>query len=163
MPIVNLSMVTFTAAETKKVDDAIADQKTVINPKSTNLSDEEKRLYGSINEQNKLVVQKILGYAESNPNVMPAHVDKAEMLRDYESRNTLEKWEDALKLLLNNVQNTKILLDYDVFQASLSIYRNVRYQAGENVTGMNAIYNDLKQFFPGGRPPTETPAAPPVV
>jgi hypothetical protein len=90
-------------------------------------------------------------------------IDKAELIRDYESRNLLEKWEDALKLLLNNVQNAKILLDYDVFQASLSIYRNVRYKAGEDVTGMNAIYEDLRQFFPGGRPPAETPAPTPLV
>jgi hypothetical protein len=73
MPIVNLSSVTFTAAEAKKVDDALADQKAVINPKSTNLSNEEKTLYGSINEQNKLVVQKILSYADSSPDVLPAH------------------------------------------------------------------------------------------
>jgi len=160
MPIVNLSSVTFTAAESKKMDDAIADQRAVINPKSTNLTEEEKQLYGSINEKNKLVVQKILQYLDSNPEVLPTHGSKAEMLQDYESRNSLEKWEDALKLLLNNIQNAKILLDYDVFQGCLSVYRNVRYLAGEDVPGMNAIYNDLKQFFPGGRPADETTPTP---
>ena len=118
--------------------------------KSTNLTEKEKQLYGSINEQNKLVVQKILQYSVSNPEIVPTHVDMPELNSDYAGRNTLELWEDALTLMLSNIQNAKILLDYDVFQACLSVYRNVRYQAGEDVPGMTTIYNDLKQFFPGG-------------
>lgn len=157
MPIVNLSSVTFTDAEKTKMDAAIADQKAVMAGKSTNLTEKEKQLYGSINEQNKLVVQKVLQYSKSNPEIIPSHVDMPELNRDYDSRNTLELWEDALKLMLNNVQNAKILLDYDVFQACLSVYRNVRYQAGEDVPGMAAIYNDLKQFFPGGGNNNTTP------
>jgi hypothetical protein len=161
MPITNLSTVTFTAAEVKKINDAIADIKSVIVGKTTNLTDEEKQLYGSINESNKLVVQKVLQYAASNPEVIPAHVDKAELLRDYESRNLLEDWKVQLELALSNLTNTKILLDYDVFQSCLSVYRNARYLANEDMPGMNTIYNDLKQFFPGGRPSnTDTPTQP---
>lgn len=156
MPIVNLSSVTFTAAEKTKMDAAIADQKTVMAGKSTNLTEKERQLYGSINEQNKLVVQKVLQYCLSNPEVLPNHIDKPELDRDYAGRNTLEIWEDEQKLLLSNIQNAKILLDYDVFQSCLTIYRNVKYMAGENVPGMTAIYNDLKQFFPGGN---NTPAS----
>lgn len=150
MPIVNLSSVTFTDAEKAKMDAAIADQKTVMNGKSTNLSEKERKLYGSINEENKLVVQKIFQYLVSNPEILPSHVDKAELESDYSSRNNLEVWEDTTKITLTNIENTKILLDYDVFQACMSIYRNVRYLAKEDVPGMAAIYNDLKQFFPGG-------------
>ena len=49
MPIVNLSSVTFTAAEKTKMDAAIAGQKQVMDSKSTNLTSKEKQLYGSIN------------------------------------------------------------------------------------------------------------------
>jgi hypothetical protein len=157
MPIVNLSTVTFSTAEKNKMNAAIADQKEVMKGKSNNLSGEEKQLYGSINEQNKLVVQKILQYLNSTPEVLPQHVDKPELERDFESRTVLEAWEDDLKLQLSNVQNAKILLDYDVFQSCLSVYRNIRYLAGENVEGMATIYSDLKQFFPGGN---NTPATP---
>lgn len=150
MPITNLSSVTFTAAEKNKIVAALADIKSVIASKTTNLTDEEKQLYGSINEANKLLVQKVLQYMETNPEIVPTHVDKPELLRDYESRNSLENWKAEMELGLNNISNTKILLDYDVFQSCLSIYRNVRYMATEDVAGMNAIYNDLKQFFPGG-------------
>lgn len=152
MPIVNLSSVTFTDAEKSKVSKALQDIKEVLVAKTTNLTDAERTLYGSVNEQNKLLLQKVNQYAVSNPEIVPKHIDKAELDRDYESRDLLEIWEDALKLQLSNVQNTKILLDFDVYQSVLSIYRNVKYLAGEDVPGMNAIYNDLKQFFPGGRP-----------
>ncbi len=152
MPIVNLSSVTFTDAEKSKVSKALQDLKEVLVAKTTNLTDAERTLYGSVNEQNKLLLQKVNQYAVSNPEIVPTHIDKAELDRDYESRDILEIWEDALKLQLSNVQNTKILLDFDVYQSVLSIYRNVKYLAGEDVPGMNAIYNDLKQFFPGGRP-----------
>jgi hypothetical protein len=88
MPVVNLSSVTFTEAEKTKMDAAIADQKSVLAGKSTNLTEKERQLYGSINEQNKLVVQKILQYSTSNPEIVPTHVDKPELNRDYGSRNT---------------------------------------------------------------------------
>lgn len=158
MPITNLSSVTYTDTEITVMNSAITAQQGVIDPKSTNLGNKEKQLYGSIAEENKLMVQKILDYVDSVPAVLPEHVDKDELIRDYTSRNQLEKWENAVAMLQNNIQNTKILLDYDVYQACLSIYRNVRYKAGEDVAGMAAIYDDLKQFFPGGRPadaPTE--------
>jgi hypothetical protein len=161
MPITNLSTVTFTAAEAKKINDALADIKSVIAGKTTNLTDEEKQLYGSINEANKLVVQKVLQFATSNPEIVPTHVDKAELLRDYESRNLLDGWKADTELALSNIANTKILLDYDVFQSCLSVYRNVRYLANEDVAGMNTIYNDLKQFFPGGNnKPADAPTPP---
>ncbi|MFY7652554.1 MAG: hypothetical protein ACOVQE_07605 [Chitinophagaceae bacterium] len=147
-----MSSVTFTDAEKSKVSKALQDLKEVLVAKTTNLTDAERTLYGSVNEQNKLLLQKVNQYAVSNPEIVPTHIDKAELDRDYESRDILEIWEDALKLQLSNVQNTKILLDFDVYQSVLSIYRNVKYLAGEDVPGMNAIYNDLKQFFPGGRP-----------
>lgn len=150
MPITNLSSVTFTPAEVKKVQDAIADIKSVIVSKATNLNEKERQLYGSINEANKLVVQKIFQYVASNPEIVPSLVDKAEFQRDYQSRNTLESWISELTVTLSNLSNTKILLDYDVFQTVLTIYRNTRYLANENVAGMNTIYTDLKQFFPGG-------------
>jgi hypothetical protein len=161
MPIVNLSSVTFTVAEKTKMDAAIAEQKTVMAGKSTNLTPKEKQLYGSINEENKLMVQKVLQYTVTNPEVLPEHVDKPELDRDYSGRNALDVWEDQLTLMLSNVQNAKILLDYDVFQTCLSIYRNVRYKAGEDVPGMSAIYNDLKQFFPGGGNTTAETTTPP--
>jgi hypothetical protein len=147
LPTINLSSVIFTDAEKAKMDAAIAYQKAVMAGKSTNLTEKEKQVYRSINEQNKLVVQKVFKYRVSKPKIIPWSADMPELNRDYASRNTLELWEDGLKLMLSNVQNAKILLDYDVFQPCLSVYRNVRYQAGEDVPSMAAINNDLKEFF----------------
>ena len=155
MPIVNLSSVTFTDPEIANVNVAITKLKEVIDPKATNLSTKEKQQYGSIAEQNKLLVQKVMAYAESNPEIVPTHTDVAELNRDNASRNQLEKWETTLRLLLSNIENTKTLLDFDVYQSCLTIYRNVRYMAGEDIAGMSTIYADLQQFFPGGRPNVE--------
>ena len=159
MPIVNLSSVTFTDPEVANVNVAIAKLKEIIAPKATNLTTKERQQYGSIAEQNKLLVQKIMAYAESNAEIVPAHTDFAELNRDNTARNQLEKWETALHLLLNNIENTKTLLDFDVYQSCLTIYRNVRYMAGEDIAGMSAIYADLQQFFPGGRPTADATTA----
>jgi len=151
MPISNLSSVSFTDPEVTSMNESLALQTSIINPKSTNLKPAEKTLYGSIAEQNKLVVQKVMGYMDTNLEIVPRHVDIDEFKRDSTARNQLDVWERQLLLLLNNIQNTKILLDYDVYQTTLTIYRNIRYLAKEAVPGMNAIYNDLQQFFPGSK------------
>lgn len=57
MPFTNLDNRHFSAAEKTAINTAITSIETAVATKLTNLSGEERQKYGSINEQNKLIVK----------------------------------------------------------------------------------------------------------
>ena len=75
MPFENLSTVHYTTAQKTATTDAIAVLEATLAPNFKNLTAEERKKYGSINEQNKLIVNKALAYRTNQPNLSSADVD----------------------------------------------------------------------------------------
>ncbi len=86
----NLISVTFTSEEFQQLDEAIRKIEQIIAGKMSNLSQEERKQFGRIAEQNKLFVNKAKSYMEEYPQHVPPFVDKAEFDRDYEARKLIE-------------------------------------------------------------------------
>jgi hypothetical protein len=118
---------------------------------SPELSSEDRVSYGSVNETNKLLVNKSKSYMEQNPDLVPSFVNMEEFNNDFKARTDLEEMIQKLDLIKRKLSDTKILLDYDNYQDTLAFYRAVRYFAGEQQQGAIPIYEDLKQFFPHGK------------
>lgn len=152
MAIDNLISVEFTAEELKTIDDAVASIAGVLAGKSKNLTPEQRQQYGRISEQNKLVVNKARDYMGQYPQFVPPFLDKLEFEKDYQARQVVESRLLALEGIVEQLADTKILLDYDNYFSALVFYRNIRYLSGENVPGTTSIYDGMKQFFTGGRP-----------
>ncbi len=148
----NLSQVVFTEQELAKMDNALQALEEVLSQKATRLNAEERQQYGSIAEQNKLFVNKAKELMERYPQYVPPFVDKAEFDRDYLSRTQLEGRFTQLKRLTELFSDTKVLLDHDNYTNALSFYRNIKYLNSEKVAGIETLYQELKQFFAGGRP-----------
>jgi hypothetical protein len=114
-----------------------------------NLTAAQRQKYGSINEQNKLFVNKVYDYYKNQPDLRNQDVDWMEFEKDYKSRQALEgmiaQVEDILRILIN----AKILHDYDNYQAALQDYSYTVYKAGAGLSsaGFETKMNDLKQFF----------------
>ena len=141
------------AAEVEKMRKAIDDFRATLMPKAENLTPEERQQYGSIHEKNKLFVEKILSYATSHPNLKSPHVDYSEMNKDWADRTHLEELARALKSLLEIVDDTRILHDYDLYQNALVDYRYTKYMKEvEQTPEYDTKYQDLRQVVPGGRP-----------
>jgi hypothetical protein len=70
MPLNDLIQSHFTADEVAQVDALIQQIKDIILPKSKNLTAEENVKYGSINEKNKLLVNKVLDYRNAQPDLV---------------------------------------------------------------------------------------------
>lgn len=147
MPINNLNNFHLTEAKKNAIQAAISTLEAELNELNVTLTAQERQLYGSVNEQNKLFINKTWDFHQTSPELSDKDMDWDEFEKDMSSRNFYEgalNKLDALSLLL---RNSKILHDYDNFQAALDDYSYTIYKAGGNKPGFETKRTELKQFF----------------
>jgi hypothetical protein len=144
----NLIETQLTSAERTQIDSLIAQLEAALEGKLTALTEDERSRYGSINEQNKLLVNKVREYRQNNPAMSSPDVDWDEFETDYQSRVFLESRSDRLKSLVYQMQSTKILHDNDNYQDALNDYAYAQYKKGANEAGYAEKVAEIKQFFP---------------
>lgn len=148
MPFYNVVQQHILPEELKAIDDSIIALEKVLESKRPNLSPEERQRYGRINEANKLFVNKVYDYHNSQPALCSPDVDWAEFKADYEDRVALETRLNRLRSLVEIMENSKILHDFDNFQNALMDYSFTQYKKDTEAGGFVTKYNELKQFFP---------------
>jgi hypothetical protein len=147
MPITNLNNNHLTAAQITAAKTALTSLETALAAVNINLSAEDRQRYGSINEQNKLLVNKAMDYHNSQPELQTPHVDWAEYSNDFSSRSNLESLIARLDSLSTRLKNAKILHDFDNYQGALADYAYTSFMAGTGTVGYETKMNELKQFF----------------
>lgn len=147
MGLTNLNSTHLSSAKITAAQDAIAALETALAEITFNLSSEDRKRYGSINEQNKLFVNKVYDYNQSQANLSSPEVDWAEFDKDHSSRNSMEAMISRLESLITRLNNAKTLHDYDNYQSALVDYSYTTYKAGTSAPGFEDKYKDLKQFF----------------
>jgi hypothetical protein len=165
MPFSNLISTHYTADEKNAVNTALATIETALSSKFVNLSPEERQKYGSVSEQNKLIVNKVRDYQASQPELSSDDVDWVEFEKDYQSREFLEATIAKLENLMGKLGNNKILHDFDNFQSSLTDYGFSQYKLGTNKPGFEKKTSELSHFFArssASKTTIETPATPSV-
>jgi hypothetical protein len=143
--------VVYTPEELESLDTNLVGLELVAKKHAPNLTTGDRQQYGSIQDANKLMVNKGLFYMEQNPDIVPKFVDINEFKRDYEARYTIEKAIRRLDAIKRKLEDTKILLDYDNYQDVMAFYRAVRYLAKEKEEYAIHVYEELKTYFPGNR------------
>ena len=157
MAITNLNNTHLTAAQLTDAQDALTQLETALQVINVNLSAEDRQKYGSINEQNKLFVNKVYDFNESQPTLSSPDVDWEEFNRDFTSRTNLEAIIARLDSLSTKLKNAKILHDYDNYQAALTDYAYTNYKAGTASPGFETKLNETKQFFSKTSKTTDVP------
>lgn len=165
MALDNLISVQFTDEELERLSASIAEINAILSGKVVNLTPDERRQYGSIADRNKVLVDKAKFYMEKSPDTLPRTIDKEEFDRDYVAREQLETPLRELTVVMEKIRDTKTLLDFDNFQATLAYYRYVKYLSEQNEPGTTSIYQDMRQHYQVGRAtasatPTATPETP---
>ncbi len=150
MPFLNFESRHFSEAEIAAVNDALQNLHSALAGKLASLTPEERQQYGSINEQNKLLVNKVNDYKISNPQLSSPDVDWEEFAKDHESRSFLESVTSSLTELARGLENAKILHDWDNYQASLIDYQYSVYRNDSGSTGFHTKVQEIKQFFTRG-------------
>nr|WP_315257241.1 hypothetical protein [uncultured Flavobacterium sp.] len=156
MPFENLNNVHYAAAEKTAVGASLTALETALNAKIKNLSAEERQKYGSVNEQNKLIVNKVKDYRASQPSLSSPDVDWVEFQSDFDSRDFLQSTIGRLQTLIDGLTNNKILHDYDNYQAALTDYDFSKYKASTKAAGYEGKVNAISQFFTGGSTAAKT-------
>lgn len=160
MPFENLNNNHYLATEKTSILAAVVSLENSLSPKFKNLNPDERKKYGSINEQNKLIVNKVMDYRTSTPALSTPDVDWAEFQADYDSRDFIQKLMNRLQNIIDSLNNNKILHDYDNYQAALTDYGFSQYKASTKVAGFENKVAEIGQFF--SRSGTTTGSEPPV-
>ena len=147
MPLTNLNSAHLTEAQVTAAQNALTELENALAIITVQLTPEDRQKYGSINEQNKLLVNKVKDFRQSNPNLSVSDVDWDEFDKDFASRNLFESLINRLNALVIKLQGAKILHDYDNYQAALDDYAYTTYRAATGADGYENKYNELKQFF----------------
>lgn len=158
MPINNLNNAHLTEAQMNEIKTALSTLETALSALNVTLTPEERRTYGSVNEQNKLLINKVWDYRQNSPHLSQPDLDWAEFENDLKSRQFIENIGHRIAALDERLKNSKILHDYDNYQSALDDYAYTSYKAGSNAAGYETKMNELKQFFPrsGKRPAPAT-------
>jgi hypothetical protein len=150
MPFTNLENRHFTAAEKTTINGLMNQIETAFANKIANLTPEERKKYGSINEQNKLIVNKVKDFRDNQPTLSSADVDWVEFAADFDDRAFKQALIIRFTTLVDGLDNSKILQDYDNYQAALTDYEYAKYKASANAQGYSQKVAEIAQFFTGG-------------
>lgn len=147
MAITNLNNIHLTEEEVNAAKDAMTTLENKLAVINVNLTAKDRQKYGSINEQNKLVVNKVNDYHINQPELQNPKIDWHEFEKDYASRSIIENLIARLESMTVKLTNAKTLHDYDNYQAALSDYAYTSYMAGSEAAGYETKMNDIKHFF----------------
>lgn len=152
MPFVNLNDKHYTEAEKTAVLSALETLENLLRPKLSSLTPEERITYGSVAEQNKLVINKVRDFRISQQALSSPDVDWEEFEADFQSRSFLQNILMRLDTMQLGLNSSRILHDWDNYQASLTDYDYTKYKNSTGALGYQAKALEIKQFF-AGRPP----------
>jgi hypothetical protein len=154
MPFTNFDSRHFTEADKTAVGTALTALETSLLNKTANLDAAERKQYGSVNEQNKLIINKVKDYYETQPGLSSPDIDWAEFSDDFDTRSFIQSVILRLQSLADGLESAKMLHDWDNYQAALLDYDFSKYKAGTQVPGFKIKVSEIGQFFTGGNPGT---------
>ncbi|HLG34046.1 MAG TPA: hypothetical protein VI757_04140 [Bacteroidia bacterium] len=138
----------FTDLEKTQAETLMGQLEALLQPKLRNLSETENNTYGTINEKNKLLVNKVKDYRDTQPALSSPDVDWTEFGSDFDDRSFLSTSALRLDGLSKAFTETRRLHDYDNFQNSLIDYDYTLYKDRTSPgLGYDSKAAELKQFF----------------
>ncbi|RYD52602.1 MAG: hypothetical protein EOP52_00185 [Sphingobacteriales bacterium] len=147
MPISNLNNTHLDPIQIQTIERALDDLERALQPLTINLSPDERKQYGRVNEQNKLIIDRVYSFYNSNPQLARPDIDWGEFLNDYNSRRTMERFMNRIDGLRARFLDAKTLHDFDNYNNAIDDYGYTSYMASSSTPGYQAKFEELKQFF----------------
>lgn len=122
-----------------------------------NLTVDERRELPKMGDKTVAFDQKCQSYMAARPELVPSYVNLLELAKDRTLRLQLADVFNELNSLSEAVDDTLMVVGSEILMADLSFYQNIRQAAQRNVTGVDVIYEDLRQRFPGRGRSAPTP------
>lgn len=146
----NQVSVTFTDEEVTIVKTAMAQIAAVLTGKVDSLTPQQRQQFGRVKYEKEVWIDHAKSHMDANTDKIPAYLDKQEFDTDYKAHKQLNELIALVEQQLNLMQDTNLLLGYDLDNAALMFYRAIKVAARNNDPGSRTIYQDMKQQYPGG-------------
>jgi hypothetical protein len=127
-----------------------------------NLTKDERIQLPKLGAASLLFDEQCASYMASAPNLVPPYVVPAEVTKDRVLRLTVADILREVKKLLEQLDDSLLLIGSEIWLADLSFYQTVRQAARRNVAGADTVYDDLKERFPGVSGDPDEPTPPPT-
>jgi len=150
MPFYDMSPNHLLPEEETAIDAAIDALEKALENKRRNLTPQERQRYGSVNEANKLFINKVFDFSRTQQDMCSPDVDWAEFAADHHDRTFFETRMARLSAVMERMENNKILLDFDNYQNALMDYSFTKYKKDTDKPGFVSKYETLRQFFVSG-------------
>ena len=137
---------TLTAAQISAVKTAINTIKSNL-PMLIGLTTEERQSIPKIDVNNKVFVEDTINAMESNPTLLPAYFNTAELKKDLELFQQLEPLLQEISKLHELIDDTKMLAGSEAYVTALAASRNFAAAATAGIPGADSVYDTLKARF----------------
>lgn len=142
--------IAITPNDLAEINDHLTKVKQILAPYMHPLTVDEIAGLAKMGDKSVAFVNKVMDYTVSNPEFVPTDVmDVAEFKIDTAAMNTINPVHKVVTQIESDLNDTLILCGSESYIASLIYYRNVRNKAAEGVASAKAIYEDLKERYPG--------------
>ncbi|MBI1224742.1 MAG: hypothetical protein GC192_05860 [Bacteroidetes bacterium] len=149
MAVIDLNNQHFSPEDRTAINDSLAAIEAIVAPYSRNLTRAQRQKYGSINEKNKLLVNKVNDYHSNQPALDCPDTDWTEFTNDMLDRKFIEGTNLRLNTLTYTLESIKIMHDYDNYQAALLENKYTTYKLSTpNGSDWQTKHEELQQFFP---------------
>lgn len=118
-------------------------------PFLVSLTPQDRREIAKMGDKSIGFDEKCALYMKTHPEFLPGFVDIEEVLKDRALRGQILEFSSLLDTTSQNVDDTLMLVNRDIWMADLAYYQSVREAAKRGRPGAQAIYDDLSSRFPG--------------
>lgn len=143
----NLVSIKISQEDQDKVSKAISDLNDVLKPLLVSLSNDQRREIPKMGDGTEPFVEKVIDYAQSNPEFAPAYLDVAEASVDFDAVKALNSFYRPLEQIHQQLSDSIMLSGSEAYVAALAYYNSVKIATRMNVAGAKVIYEDLRQRF----------------
>ena len=147
--------------EKKAIATALSTIESTLESYLIALTIEQRKTLPKMNDGTLPFVEKVMDYAESNPEFVPPYVDKNELKKDLKAREDLQHIGRKIAQLNTLLDDTTLLAGSEAYSASLSYYQSVKQAAKMNIPDAKTIYKDLQKRF--DRSPAPNPEPQPAI
>ena len=145
----NKSIVAIPTAVTAQITDLLNQANAALQPYVTALTNDERRGLAKMSDKTQAFVQKVVGYATSNPEFVPSFMDAKDLAIDFGNATGLDPVFQLAQQLCNSLNDTQMVAGSEAYMNALKFYNSSKQGDKSGVPGARSIYEDLRMRFPG--------------
>ncbi|RTQ50653.1 hypothetical protein EJV47_08445 [Hymenobacter gummosus] len=135
------------AAELQRLHDALDIVDEVLGSKLITLSGKDIQRLPKASDGTLPFIEKSLDLAEQQPKFAPAYIDIPGLRLDLDAYRLLSRLSQRLRPLADNLNATTIKAGSEAYVAALAYYNSAQQALRQNVSGAQAVVDELKNRF----------------